>query len=188
MFSGILHYLGHKTSFLRAENMWIFDAKKWTDCSQNHRFAACINGNLGHATPRGFPKIECWLQEVFPWIGLNYELWFSNLLFWRREYEFLRRKWKAQRRCKNTILRHLCALRKDGVRIFAQKINAATSIKRKVLHCAASKATLLSGLGCFTPTARRLEGLFSAILERFLKPIHNLCVYCKNLVGNTRKQ
>ncbi len=37
-----------------------------------------------------------------------------------------------------------------------------------------------------TPTARGLKELFSAVLERFLKPIH--CVYCKNQVGNTRKQ
>ncbi len=31
-----------------------------------------------------------------------------------------------------------------------------------------------------TPAARGLEELFSAVLERFLEPIHNLRVYCKN--------
>jgi hypothetical protein len=31
-----------------------------------------------------------------------------------------------------------------------------------------------------TLTARGLEELFSAVLERFLEPIHNLHVYCKN--------
>ncbi len=31
-----------------------------------------------------------------------------------------------------------------------------------------------------TPAARGLEELFSAVLERFLKPIHTLRVYCKN--------
>jgi hypothetical protein len=29
------HHLGHKTSFLRVENMWIFGTKKWTDCLQH---------------------------------------------------------------------------------------------------------------------------------------------------------
>jgi hypothetical protein len=31
-----------------------------------------------------------------------------------------------------------------------------------------------------TPTARELEELFAAVLERFLKPIQDLRVYCKN--------
>ncbi len=31
-----------------------------------------------------------------------------------------------------------------------------------------------------TPAARELEELFSAVLERFLQPIHALRVYCKN--------
>ncbi len=31
-----------------------------------------------------------------------------------------------------------------------------------------------------TPAARGLEEFFLAVLERFLKPIHNLRVYCKN--------
>jgi hypothetical protein len=53
-------------------------------------------------------------------MGLNYEFWFSDLLFWWRKYEFLRRKRKAQRRRKNTILRHICALSKDGARLFVQ--------------------------------------------------------------------
>ncbi len=39
-----------------------------------------------------------------------------------------------------------------------------------------------------TPAARGLEELFSVVLERFLVPIHPLHVYCKNEVGNTRKQ
>jgi len=34
------HHLGHKTSFLRVENMWIIGAKKWTDCAQKRRYAA----------------------------------------------------------------------------------------------------------------------------------------------------
>ncbi len=42
------HHLGHKTSFLRVENMWIIGAKKWTECAQKRRYAARINGNLGH--------------------------------------------------------------------------------------------------------------------------------------------
>jgi hypothetical protein len=41
-------------------------------------------------------------------------------LFWQRKYEFLRRKQKVQRRRKNTILRCLCALRKDSAILFAQ--------------------------------------------------------------------
>jgi hypothetical protein len=40
--------------------------------------------------------------------------------FGNRIYEFLRRKQKAQRWRKNTILRHLCVERKDGARLFAQ--------------------------------------------------------------------
>ncbi len=40
--------LGHKMTFLRVENMWIFGAKKWTADAQNCRIAAHINGNLGH--------------------------------------------------------------------------------------------------------------------------------------------
>jgi hypothetical protein len=31
------------------ENMWIIGAKKWTECAQKRRYAACINGNLGHS-------------------------------------------------------------------------------------------------------------------------------------------
>ena len=31
-----------------------------------------------------------------------------------------------------------------------------------------------------TPAARGLEELFLAVLERFLKPIYDLRVYCKN--------
>jgi hypothetical protein len=45
---------------------------------------------------------------------------FSDFCFGDRKYEFLRGKQKAQRRRKNTILRRLCALRKDGARLFAQ--------------------------------------------------------------------
>jgi hypothetical protein len=41
--------LGHKTSFLRVENMCIFGPKIWTADAQNHIIAARINGNLGHA-------------------------------------------------------------------------------------------------------------------------------------------
>jgi hypothetical protein len=40
--------------------------------------------------------------------------------FGEEKYEFLRRKQKALRRRKNTILRRLCALRKDGAKLFAQ--------------------------------------------------------------------
>jgi hypothetical protein len=54
-------------------------------------------------------------------------------LFWQRKYEFLQRKQKAQRRYKNTILRRLCALRKDGARLFAQ-------IKACAIHKAQSFA------------------------------------------------
>jgi hypothetical protein len=39
-------HLGHKTSFLRVDNMRIFGTKKWIDCLQNCRFAACMNGIL----------------------------------------------------------------------------------------------------------------------------------------------
>ncbi len=39
-----------------------------------------------------------------------------------------------------------------------------------------------------TPAVHGLEELFSAVLERFLEPFHALRVYCKNWVGNTRKQ
>jgi hypothetical protein len=39
-----------------------------------------------------------------------------------------------------------------------------------------------------TPAAHGLEELFSAVLERFLQPIHALHVYSKNEVGNTSKQ
>ena len=31
------HHLGHKSSFLRVENMWIIGAKKWTECAQKRR-------------------------------------------------------------------------------------------------------------------------------------------------------
>ncbi len=41
------HHLGHQTSFLRVENMWIIGAEKWTECVQKRRYAARINnGNL----------------------------------------------------------------------------------------------------------------------------------------------
>jgi hypothetical protein len=43
------HNLGRKTSFLRVENMWIIGAKNWTECAQKRRYAARINGNLGHS-------------------------------------------------------------------------------------------------------------------------------------------
>jgi hypothetical protein len=43
------HHLGHKMLFLWVENMWIIGAKKWTECAQKHRYAAHINGNLGHS-------------------------------------------------------------------------------------------------------------------------------------------
>jgi hypothetical protein len=41
---------------------------------------------------------------------------------------------------------------------------------------------LIHGIILFfiTPAVRGLEELFSAALERFLEPIHDLRVYCKN--------
>ena len=41
------HHLGHKTSFLQVENMWIIGATIWTEseCAQKRRYAARINGN-----------------------------------------------------------------------------------------------------------------------------------------------
>jgi hypothetical protein len=39
-----------------------------------------------------------------------------------------------------------------------------------------------------TPTAHGLKELFIAVLERFIKPIHALSVYCRNKIRNTHKQ
>ncbi len=59
-------------------------------------------------------------------------------------------------------------------------------IQNKLIRC--GLPSLHSSRSSITPAACGLEELFSAVLERFLQPIHALRVYCKNQVGNTSKQ
>jgi hypothetical protein len=77
----------------------------------------------------------------------------SAIFCFGKENEFLRRKQKAQRWHKNTFLRRLCTLRKDGIRIFAQ-IKACAVHKAQVLRCTASKATLLTIFCLCSPIAK----------------------------------
>jgi hypothetical protein len=63
-----------------------------------------------------------------------------------------------------------------------QSMNGLSKTADKVLPahtewvCTIDTVTKVMG----TPAVRGLEDLFSAVLERFLEPIHDLRVYCKN--------
>jgi hypothetical protein len=46
----------------------------------------------------------------------------------------------------------------------------------KLIWCGPGNLSVPPG----TPTTHGLEELFSAVLERFLQPLHALHVYCKN--------
>ncbi len=73
---------------------------------------------------------------------------------------------------------------------FRFRLSLVNSAKNDPTKMGRAKLPATDGFarGQKTPTARGLEELFSAVLERFLQPIHDLCMYCKNWVGNTHKQ